>query len=68
MSLTHCPLCVGLAVLSAVRFMAHGLMLWQWLGQGQARWQWLGQSSQEAGVNQLPWQPRPAVFAQGNPG
>ncbi|MCP9774771.1 hypothetical protein [Cyanobium sp. WAJ14-Wanaka] len=28
MSITHCPLCVGLAVLSAVRFMAHGLMLW----------------------------------------
>lgn len=27
-SITHCPLCVGLAVLSAVRFMAHGLMLW----------------------------------------
>ncbi|MFY8149571.1 MAG: hypothetical protein ACOVNL_10205 [Prochlorococcaceae cyanobacterium] len=29
MSITHCPLCVGLAVLSAVRFMAHGVLLWQ---------------------------------------
>lgn len=31
MSITHCPLCVGLAVLSAVRFLAHGAMLWQLL-------------------------------------
>ena len=23
MGITHCPLCIGLAVLSAVRFMAH---------------------------------------------
>ena len=28
MSLTHCPLCVGLAVLSALQFTAHGLMVW----------------------------------------
>ena len=28
MGLTHCPLCVGLAVLSAVRFLAHGLMVY----------------------------------------
>ncbi|QNJ02851.1 hypothetical protein [Synechococcus sp. PROS-U-1] len=26
MSLTHCPLCIGLAVLSAVRFLAHCVM------------------------------------------
>ena len=26
MGLTHCPICVGLAVLSASRFMAHVLM------------------------------------------
>ncbi|MEB3253500.1 MAG: hypothetical protein VKI93_02190 [Synechococcus sp.] len=26
MGLTHCPLCIGLAVLSAVRFMAHAVM------------------------------------------
>ncbi|MEB3166978.1 MAG: hypothetical protein VKO65_09960 [Cyanobacteriota bacterium] len=25
----HCPLCVGLAVLSAVRFSAHALLVWQ---------------------------------------
>jgi hypothetical protein len=31
MSITHCPLCVGLAVLSAVRFLAHGVMLWELL-------------------------------------
>ena len=23
MGITHCPLCIGLAVLSAIRFMAH---------------------------------------------
>ena len=28
MSITHCPLCIGLAVLSALRFMAHAVMLW----------------------------------------
>ena len=32
MSLTHCPLCVGLAVLSAVRFLAHGVLLWSLRG------------------------------------
>jgi len=26
LTLTHCPLCIGLAVLSAVRFMAHCVM------------------------------------------
>ncbi|MAV11249.1 MAG: hypothetical protein CMN96_07370 [Synechococcus sp. MED850] len=26
MGLTHCPLCIGLALLSAVRFLAHGVM------------------------------------------
>lgn len=29
MGLSHCPLCMGLAVLSAVRFMAHAVLLWQ---------------------------------------
>jgi hypothetical protein len=33
MSLTHCPLCVGLAVLCVLRSAAHGVMLWQWLRQ-----------------------------------
>jgi hypothetical protein len=28
MGVTHCPLCVGLAVLSAVRFSAHALLIW----------------------------------------
>lgn len=27
MGLTHCPLCVGLAVVSALRFCAHGWLL-----------------------------------------
>ena len=26
LTLTHCPLCIGLAVLSAVRFLAHCVM------------------------------------------
>ncbi|MFM7675728.1 MAG: hypothetical protein ACKO5F_09105 [Synechococcus sp.] len=43
MSITHCPLCVGLAVLSAVRFLAHGVMLWELLrseagGGSRLRW------------------------------
>jgi hypothetical protein len=29
MGLAHCPLCVGLAVLSIVRCGAYGLLLWQ---------------------------------------
>jgi hypothetical protein len=29
MSLLHCPLCIGLAVLSAVRGCAHAALLWQ---------------------------------------
>ncbi len=29
MGITHCPLCIGLAVLSAVRFMANAAMLLQ---------------------------------------
>jgi hypothetical protein len=28
MSITHCPLCVGLAVLSAVRFLGHAVLVW----------------------------------------
>jgi hypothetical protein len=31
MGLAHCPLCVGLAVLSVVRCSACALMLWRWL-------------------------------------
>ena len=27
MNLTHCPLCVGLAVMAALRFCAHGWLL-----------------------------------------
>jgi len=29
MGLSHCPLCMGLAMLCAVRFLAHGILLWQ---------------------------------------
>ena len=29
MGITHCPICVGLALLSAVRFMAHAVMAYQ---------------------------------------
>ncbi|MCS5699873.1 hypothetical protein NZK32_12585 [Cyanobium sp. FGCU-52] len=29
MGVMHCPLCVGLAVLSAVRFSALALLVWQ---------------------------------------
>lgn len=32
MSLLHCPLCIGLAVLSAVRTLAHAILLWQLRG------------------------------------
>ena len=53
MSLTHCPLCVGLAVLSAVRFMAHAVMLWQWLAPRQR--------AQVSEALTIPWQPRPAA-------
>jgi len=31
MTITHCPLCMALAVLSAWRFMAHAVILWQLL-------------------------------------
>ncbi len=31
MTITHCPLCMALAVLSAWRFMAHSVILWQLL-------------------------------------
>ena len=34
MSITHCPLCVGLALLSAVRFMGHAVLVWT-LGEPQ---------------------------------
>jgi hypothetical protein len=36
MSLTHCPLCVGLALLSVVRASAHLLLLWRWRGEWRA--------------------------------
>lgn len=29
MGLSHCPLCMGLALLSAIRFLAHGVLVWQ---------------------------------------
>ena len=29
MGLMHCPLCMGLAVLSALRFSAHALLIWR---------------------------------------
>jgi hypothetical protein len=29
MGLMHCPLCMGLAVLSAVRFSAHAWLFWR---------------------------------------
>jgi hypothetical protein len=29
MALTHCPLCIGLAVLSVIRGLSHGLLLWR---------------------------------------
>ena len=32
MGLMHCPLCVGLAVLSAVRFSAHAWLVWRRFG------------------------------------
>jgi len=28
----HCPLCIGLAVLSAVRFSAHAWLVWRRFG------------------------------------
>ncbi|MFM7635027.1 MAG: hypothetical protein ACKO7Z_05490 [Cyanobacteriota bacterium] len=30
MSLLHCPLCIGLAVLSLGRGLAHAVLFWQW--------------------------------------
>lgn len=32
MGLMHCPLCMGLAVLSAVRFSAHAWLVWRRFG------------------------------------
>ncbi len=32
MGLMHCPLCIGLAVLSAVRFSAHAWLVWRRFG------------------------------------
>lgn len=31
MTITHCPLCMALAVVSAWRFMAHAVIVWQLL-------------------------------------
>jgi hypothetical protein len=46
MGITHCPLCVALAVFSAVRFSAHVVLLWQLVrpaptaaGTPRLRWQ-----------------------------
>jgi hypothetical protein len=36
MGLMHCPLCIGLAVLSAVRFSAHAWLVWRRFGPLQA--------------------------------
>jgi hypothetical protein len=36
MGLTHCPLCVGLAVLCVVRGGAHAVLLWQLLRRESA--------------------------------
>ena len=36
MSITHCPLCVALAVLCVLRSSAHLLMLWQLWGRRPA--------------------------------
>ena len=35
MGLMHCPLCIGLAVLSAVRFSAHAWLVWRRYGPPQ---------------------------------
>ena len=35
MGLMHCPICIGLAVLSAIRFSAHAVMAYQ-LERGRA--------------------------------
>lgn len=35
MGLLHCPICIGLAVLSAIRFSAHAVMAYQ-LERGRA--------------------------------
>ncbi|MFM7312335.1 MAG: hypothetical protein ACKO0M_04075 [Cyanobium sp.] len=35
MGLMHCPLCIGLAVLSAVRFSAHAWLVWRRFGPQQ---------------------------------
>ncbi len=32
MGLMHCPLCIGLAMLSAVRFSAHAWLAWRRFG------------------------------------
>jgi|TARA_B100001109_G_scaffold240336_1_gene223555 hypothetical protein len=29
MGITHCPICIGLAVLSAIRFSAHAVLAYQ---------------------------------------
>ncbi len=36
MTITHCPLCMALAVLSAWRFMAHAAIVWQLLPRPSA--------------------------------
>ncbi|MFM8525385.1 MAG: hypothetical protein ACKOCM_07170 [Cyanobacteriota bacterium] len=40
MGLSHCPLCMGLALLSAVRFLAHGVLVWQLRSTGPDQPQW----------------------------
>ena len=36
MGLMHCPLCIGLAVLSALRFSAHAWLAWRRFGPVRA--------------------------------
>lgn len=38
MSVMHCPLCVGLAVLSVLRALAHLRLVAAWLVPAQAAW------------------------------
>ena len=37
MGLMHCPLCIGLALLSALRFSGHAWLLWRRFGPDQPR-------------------------------
>ncbi len=47
MGLLHCPLCIGLAVLSAVRFSAHAVMAFQ---LDRQRWERSSHADQSMGI------------------